>query len=329
MEKRTAGNDRSDALLRWVAAGMALAFFGGVVACAGEEAGAEVGEVGFAESGEAVPAEPHVAHAPGTSVATGHPLPVAPRDPTQPDTADTEGPGADESPAPAAGREPLNPWEHYGLGISAWRRGEPAVAEDHLLEWVAHAPDHVKGRVNLTRVLIELGRPREAREHATLAASLDQASAPARRILARALAESGHRSAALAMYEEALWIDPEDRWSLNNMGHLLILRGRHVEAMGPLALAVALDSANAMFRANLGAALEGAGHGAAALHAFETAVALDPGHSRAAASAGRLRQLLDEHAAGEVDVSRLADDFRRELLGTAGREVPGRYECPW
>ncbi len=329
MEKRTAGNDRSEAVLRWVAAGMALAFFGGVAACAGEEAGAEVGKVAFRDVGGAVPVGLETARESGTPVATTHPQPPPPEDPTRPDTVDTGGPVADEAPAPEADGETLTPWERYDLGISAWKSGEPEVAEEHLREWVVHAPDHVKGRVNLARVLIETGRPREAREHATVAANLDPASAPAKRVLARALAESGDRSAALAMYEEALWVDPEDRWSLNNMSYLLILRGSHDEAMGPLALAAELDSANAMFRANLGAALEGAGHGAAALHAFEVAAALDPGHSRAAASAARLRRMLGEDVASEVDIARLAGDFRRELLGTGERESPGRYECPW
>lgn len=328
MEKRTAGSDRSEAVLRWVAAGMALAFFGGVAACAGEEAGAEVGEVAFGDVGGLVPVGLETAREPGTPVATTRPRPTPPEDPTRPDTVDTDGPVAGEGPAREAEGGAPTPKEHYDLGISAWKRGEPAVAEEYLREWVVHAPGHVKGRVNLARVLIETGSPREAREHATAAANLDPASAPAKRVLARALAESGDRSAALAMYEEALRIDPDDRWSLNNMGYLLILRGRHDEAMGPLALAVELDSANAMFRANLGAALEGAGYGAAALLAFESAVALDPGHARAAASAARLRRLLDEHVS-EVDVSLLAGDFRRELLGTGERESPGRYECPW
>ena len=328
MENRKAGNDRSEAVLRWVAAGLAVAYFAVVVSCGGEEAGAEIGEVAFGMVGGEVPAQLPAAQELGMRVAAEQPPPAPAGDPSQWDTGRTQAPVTDEVPGPETGGEPENPWEHYELGISAWKSGEPAVAEEHLREWVAHAPGHVKGRVNLARVLIEAGRPREAREHATVAADLDPASAPAKRTLARALAESGDRSAALAMYEEALWIDPEDHWSLNNMGYLLILRGRDDEAVGPLALAVQLDSANAVFRANLGAALEGAGYRVAALEAFNRAVALDPDHSRAVANAARLRQLLDEHDTSEVDTSRLADDFRQELLGTAEREDSGPFECP-
>ena len=329
MENRRAGNDRSEAVPRWVAVGMALALFAGAVSCGSEGDGAELGEVAFGEVGGAVPVGLPMAQDPGTPVATGRPQPTPQTDPSQPDTGGTRGPVAGESPAPEAHGEPASPRERYELGISAWKAAVPAVAEEHLRAWVSHAPDHVKGRVNLARVLIELGHPDEAKKHSAHAASVAPASAAAKRTLARALAESGDRSAALAMYEEALWIDPEDRWSLNNMGYLLILRGRHGEAVGPLALAVELDSTNAVFRANLGAALEGSGYRAAALEAFQAAVALDPGHARAAENAARLRELVGEDGAGEVDTSLLADDFRRELLGTPEREESGPFECPW
>ena len=329
MEDTRAGNDRSEAALRWTAAGLALAFFAGVVSCVSEEAGGEPGEVALGDAAGAVPVELPGTRQPETPVATVQPKPAAQGDPSHPDSGRTGPPVTDEVPGPETDGEREPPRERYDLGISAWKAGRPAAAEELLREWVSHAPDHVKGRINLARVLIELGRPREAGEHAALAAGLDPGSASAKRVQARALAESGDRSAALAMYEEALWIDPEDGWSLNNMGYLLILRGRHEEAVGPLALAVRLDSANAVFRANLGAALEGAGYRAAALEAFGEAAVLDPGHVRAAAGAARLRELVGEDSASEVDTSLLADDYRRELQGTPEREEPGPFKCPW
>jgi len=329
MESRQAGKDRSEAVTRWVAAGLALVFFAIVVSCGREEAGGDYGDGAFGEPDGAVPVAVPVARAPGTPAETTQPQPIQPDDPSAQDTRDTRGWVTEEAAAEETGKGGKTGWEHYENGISAWKAGEPAAAESHLREWVAHAPGHAKGRANLARVLIELGRPREAKEHAVLATNLDPASASARRALARALAGNGDRSAALAMYEEALWIDPEDHWSLNNMGYLLILRGRPEQAVGPLALAVRLDSANAVFRANLGAALEGAGYRAAALNAFTAAIALDPGHARAAANAARLRGLVAQDAPGEVDTSLLADEYRREMMGTQERQEPGRFPCPW
>ena len=300
VENRTAGIDRSEAVLRWVAVALALALFVGSLACAGEGAEAATAEAVVAsglssghgqkvvypqaaawrsEAGDVQPdAWPVAEPKPSESLER-----VAEATVAEATVAEAPAPEATVAAAPAA-EEVQAPWEHYMLGVSAWKEGELGEAELHLREWVAHAPGDAKGRVNLARVLIEIGRPYEAKEHAAIAENLDPASVAAKRIHARALDESGDCSSAIAKYEDALWINPEDYWSLNNLGYLLIRHGRFEDAIGPLALAVQLDSTNAMFRSNLGAALRGAGHRFAAL---ET-----------------------------LDAAPLADKFRRELLGT-------------
>ncbi len=274
VENRTAGIDRSEMVLRWVAVGLALALFAGSVACAGEAA-------------EATTADAVVTS--GLSYGHGQEMYAeAARWQPEADGVQADSPPPAE-PTPSEPVEPVAegarvPWEHYMMGVSAWKEGELGEAELHLREWVAHAPGDAKGRVNLARVLIEIGRPHEAKEHAAIAEELDPASVAAKRIHARALDESGDCPSAIAKYEDALWINPEDHWSLNNLGYLLIRHGRFEDAIGPLALAVQLDSANAMFRSNLGAALEGAGHRFA--------------------------------SPDTLDAAALADAFRRDLLGT-------------
>ena len=342
MERRNAGYDRSETVLRWTAATLAAVSFVAALACNGEKRDDPMERVVYAEvGGQTLVAKPAPEPA---QVPVGHGIITAaqarasaladtatsaaeasPSTQTGEAVEQTEG----DTPVPETNDAPMAPWEHYDQGISAWKNGETTSAEAHLREWVAYAPDHVKGRVNLARVLIEIGRPREAKEHAALAANLNPASVAAKRVLARALAEAGDAPAALAMYEEALWLDPDDHWSLNNMGYLLILRGRHEEAVGPLALAAQLDSTNAMFRSNLGAALEGAGYPAAALAAFAEAVAIDPGHSRAAASVARLREILGDDAAPEVDTGLLADNYRKGLIGIPEPDEPGPIDYPW
>ena len=310
VENRTAGIDRSEAVLRWVAVALALALFVGSLACAGEGAEPATAEAVVAsglssghgqkvvypqaaawrsEAGDVQPdALPVAEPKPSESLervaeATVAEATVAEATVAEATVAEAPAPEATVAAAPAA-EEVQAPWEHYMLGVSAWKEGELGEAELHLREWVAHAPGDAKGRVNLARVLIEIGRPYEAKEHAAIAENLDPASVAAKRIHARALDESGDCSSAIAKYEDALWINPEDYWSLNNLGYLLIRHGRFEDAIGPLALAVQLDSTNLMFRTNLGAALRGAGHRFAAL---ET-----------------------------LDAAPLADKFRRELLGT-------------
>lgn len=328
MESRDAGYDRSERVLRWMAAGLGAALFVAALACNDENRGDPMEQVAYAEVGEqtmvTTAAAPRAQTPVSADVTTRAPETSSPVE-----AGEAAEPTEDEPPEPEATTAPMAPWEHYDEGISAWKSGETSDAEAHLREWVAHAPDHVKGRVNLARVLIEIGRPHEAKEHAKLAVGIDPGSVTAKRVLARALAESGDPTAALAMYEEALWLDPDDHWSLNNMGYLLILRGRYEEAVGPLALAARLDSTNAMFRSNLGAALEGAGYLAAAMAAFAEAVAIDPGHTRAAASVARLGELLGEDAVPEVDTDLLADNYRKGLMGTPEREEPDTVDYPW
>ena len=316
MENRTGGIDRSEGVLRWVAVALAVALFVGTVACAGERAEAATADAVMASGsipvqGQAVtqaqaaawrpeadgaradpPGAKPVPSDPVAPVAqakpSGSPAPAAEPRPSEPLAAAAEAPAADGVRAP---------WEHYMLGVSAWEEGELGEAELHLREWIAHAPGDAKGRVNLARVLIEIGRPYEAKEHAAIAEDLDPASVAAKRVHARALDESGDCASAIAKYEDALWIDPGDFWSLNNLGYLLIRHGRFEDAIGPLALAVHLDGANAMFQSNLLAALEGAGHSFASLDAFDAA-------TRAAA-------------------------FRRELRGTPPASGLLIAECPW
>ena len=276
VENRTGGIDRSEGVLRWVAVALAVALFVGTVACAGERAEAATADAVMA-SGSIPEHGQEVMYAQATA--------------WRPEAG-----GLQVDSSPGAKPVPSDPAAHYMLGVSAWEEGELGEAELHLREWIAHAPGDAKGRVNLARVLIEIGRPYEAKEHAAIAEDLDPASVAAKRVHARALDESGDCASAIAKYEDALWIDPGDFWSLNNLGYLLIRHGRFEDAIGPLALAVHLDGANSMFQSNLLAALEGAGHSFASLDAFDAA-------TRAAA-------------------------FRRELRGTPPASGLLIAECP-
>lgn len=267
--------DRSEALLRWSAVGLALAFFAGVAACTGENGQVPAGEVALAEI-EAI-AETETSTTLETTAAIQEDR-VRKRADAAPDVNALVPDGSPPIPdaptpipdTPLGDSRAVAPPDRYSLGIAAWQDGDPESAEEHLRAWVANRPDHAKGRINLARALLGIGRAYEAREHAGIATDLDPGSSAAWRTLARAQAESGDCSSALASYEEALLVDPEDVWALNNMGYLLIQHGRFEDAIGPLALAVTLDGANALFRRNLLAALEGAGRDMDELDAFVT-----------------------------------------------------------
>ena len=352
MNTRTTGGDRSERVLRWIAAALAIMIFVLAAACREKDAlarrgdaSAEVVTVAAAPPPPEWPAAHTTAPPPTTAPTTSTPAGTT-RDENTPGTSlPTTAAMPWDEPAPVTSsqaeavyragrygeavdlfiryveRAPTNPWGHYMLGLAAWKGGYLELAEAHLVELLMIDPDHLKGRINLARVLIDLGQGAAATEHAALAESLDPESVAAKRTLARALAAAGDHHEALAKYDEALWLDPGDTWSLNNMGYLLIQRGEAAEAVGPLALAVRLDSANATFANNLGSALEGAGYRVAALEAFGVAVALDSGHAKAAISVERLRAVVDEGAVSEVDTNAIAERFLSDLAVCGGEPV--------
>lgn len=328
MENRKAGRDRSERLLRWIAMALAFACFLAAGACGGDDSPTpEEAYTDWVYAAEEDPGTDTAAETGTEEAAVANPAGGTP------EAAVTEGPAPrvvayDDAEAVFRARRygeamdlfssyldahPGNAWGHYMLGLSAWKAGHPGVAETHLVESVALAPEHVKGRVNLARVLIETGRPGEAMEQAGAAEQMDPSSSVAKRVLARALAESGDWSGAVDKYQDALWIDPHDVWSLNNLGYLFIERGLFDDAIRPLALAVELDSTNATALNNLGSALEGSGFPVAALAAFRSAAQIDPG-GKAAASAARLGGQVPPDAVPEVTTSELAGAYREELL---------------
>ena len=216
------------------------------------------------------------------------------------------------APAPSASSAQATVHENYALGLAARQAGHPDSAVARFRAVLAAAPGHAPAHANVARALLDLGRPHEALEHATTATELAPESASHRRVLARALDETGDLEGAAKTYDEALWIDQDDRWSLNNLGFLLIRMGMHADAIGPLALATRIDSTSALFFNNLGAALEGAGHPVAALDAFSMAAALDPGTRQ-----GRKQR-------GAAGTARGSGRDARGLRHPAGRALPQR-----
>ncbi len=241
MESRGIERNRSETVLRWIAAGLALAVLLLAAACGGENRPAERADgstevIGMAAA-QAPTARPAIPvetgpMAPATYAATSV-LPLEPEEPPvtwgEAEAAFLEGRYGEAVDlfGRYVERRPTDPRGHYMLGLSAWKGGYLDLAEAHLMESVLIDPDHVRGRVNLARVLIELGQSAAAEGHARIAEELDPADVPAKRTLARALAENGD----------------------------------HEEAVGPLALAVRLDTTNATFLNNLGSALANAGIG--------------------------------------------------------------------
>lgn len=206
-------------------------------------------------------------------------------------------------------QNPQNAWGQYMLGLAMWKSGDAEGALEGFQAALDIAPQHVKSLVNSGRVLLELQRPIDALEILKRAAELVPDDVQTARVLARAQAEAGLAKEAETTYRTLLSSHPDDAWSLNNLGLLLIQQDRCAEAVGALARAAQLDGDLACVQNNLGAALERTGHFAAAREAYAQAQQLDSGYAKAELSLHRLEGVQDAADLGPFDLATAAAAF--------------------
>ena len=215
-----------------------------------------------------------------------------------------------------ANHRPANPWGHYMQGLSMRQVGNFTGAEVALLECLTVDPLHDKALVNLARVRIDLERAADAVDPVQQVLERDDAHVAARRILARALHTQGLRRDAEAEYLTVLAHDPDDAWSLNNLGLIRIEEERFAEAVSALERACGADDGQALFFNNLGIAYERSERFRAAEEAFARALELDGSYGAAEISLARVSEL-----GGTTDDDVLPSPDA-EILTVAQADVP-------
>ena len=220
-------------------------------------------------------------------------------------------------------QRPNNPWGHYMLGLSAWKAGDLDRAESAFVRANELDPKHVKTLLNLTRVHLDQGKPKDALGRVNAALALDSSSGEGFRLLGRVRSALNEPNEAIAAYRLALSHGPTDVWSMNNMGLILIQQGKNEEALGPLARAAQLDSTVAVFQNNLGIALEHTGRFMLATQAYKSALAIDDGYTKAKLSLARVEGRKEDPTVTPVELSTLAESFDREIRGVQmGGPIP-------
>ena len=215
---------------------------------------------------------------------------------------------------------PSNAFGHYMLGLSAWKSGDHAGAEEALTRAVELNGETVKIRTNLGRVLLERGRPADALPHLQKAVELEPASHEVWRVLGNVYAGMGRSVDAIDAYRQALMLNDHDAWTMNNYGLVLIQLGRHEDAVRPLARAAELVPLSATFQNNLGVALERIGELASARSAFSAALAADSTYGKAQTSLERVDALLLETPMDPLDISVFARQFVEDMQGWIGED---------
>ena len=210
-------------------------------------------------------------------------------------------------------RKPDNAYGHYMLGLSAWKAGELDRARSAFERSLEIDDKNVKTLLNLSRVLLEQGKPRDALIYVTTAVQLDSMSGDVHRMMGRVRTELRQPNEAVESYRVALSLQPTDVWSMNNMALVLIQQGRFDEALPPLARAVQLDSSVAVFHNNLGIVLERTGHYTMAAQSYRAALSVDSTYKKASSSLTRVEQRVDDPSVSPIDLAILAETFDREI----------------
>jgi len=244
--------------------------------------------------------------------ASSRPLPPVPVSYEDAESAFKKGQYSDAAELFAAYVEskPENPWGRYMLGLSAWKAGDLARAEQAFDEALTLDPAHLKSMVNSTRVLLERGKNSGALERITGALEIAPQSAEASRLHGRVLAQIGRNEEAIVAYQRAAALDERDTWAMNNLGLLYIQLGRYAEALPPLARATELNPRSPVFQNNLGQALERLGYYTEARKAYQSAVASDSGYVKASTGLARVTGIEQPEGVTAPDLKALADEFR-------------------
>jgi len=211
-----------------------------------------------------------------------------------------------------AGR-PSNAWGFYMLGLSAWKSGDREVAESAFVQALSIDSTHVKSHLNLSRVLLEEGKPDSALEHIEQAIALDSTSSEPLRLRGRAFEVQGKTDDAIVAYQHALAKNDSDTWSINNLGVLYMQVQRFEDAIGPLARANELEDKVAAFRNNLGMALELTGRYTDAVGQYRAALAIEGTYGKAVSNLQRVELVKQDPSVTPVDLTERSKQFQDQI----------------
>jgi len=142
------------------------------------------------------------------------------------------------------------------------------------------------------------------------------------------LEKLGRNEEALAAYDKALAIDPNDADAHNNRGVVLETLGRNEEALASFDKALAIDPKYAFAHYNRGNVLEKLGRDQEALAAYDKALAIDPNnasaHNNRGVVLGTLGRWTEAKAAFEVAYALVPNDWstQRNLHVVNGYYIP-------
>jgi Tfp pilus assembly protein PilF len=174
------------------------------------------------------------------------------------------------------------------LGVLLHKRGDAVQAEASIRQALSRDPDCAQFHLSLGGVLMQQGRDDEAREAFEHALDLDPNAAEAHALLGFVHARAGDLSAAEDRFKIGRRAEADDPMLLLGLGNLYLAREQPEHALKFLARAAERKPEDATIQFSLGRAFFEQGNFAFADKAFENALRLQPGLSRARLYRGRV-----------------------------------------
>ena len=168
----------------------------------------------------------------------------------------------------------------------AWRRAARwawglLLAFSLAFNLLASAIYHADYHSMLGNLLLERGQVNEAVAHFQKALALQPDEAMAHYNFGVALVQKGQIDEAIGQYQEALRLEPDHADAHNNLGEALDEKGQTDEAIRQYQEALRLKPDHADAHNNLGAALDEKGQTDEAIRQYQAALRLKPGHAEA------------------------------------------------
>jgi Tfp pilus assembly protein PilF len=148
-------------------------------------------------------------------------------------------------------------WNDYGIGLLL--QGDLRGAEAAFLTVTRIEPDYADGWVNVARARLDEGRTAEAKEVLEKALAIDPALAKTHFFLGMALKNLGQYDDAKQHFEQARDKYPRDRVVRNQLGRVLFLKRQFKDAIAEFEAALAIDPEDLQAHYNLMLCYQGLG----------------------------------------------------------------------
>src|ERR1019366_7222963 len=143
------------------------------------------------------------------------------------------------------------------------------------------------------------------------------------RLSARVAAQQKNSETAVALFEQALAINPDHAGALNDRGNALRDLGRHEEALAGYDRALTIEPSHALALYNRGNALMDLARHAEALASYDRALAVEPDHADAHYNRGNALSELQRHddAVASYDRALASEPDHADALFNRGNEL--------